>query len=68
MTVNEYKIRYETILKLELPTVERKQMLAGLLLDMERASEMTIFEDKELEQESKEMSDLYREVFFNFLT
>lgn len=63
MTVNEYQTRYETISKLELSAAERKEMLVGLLVDIERASKIILPENELLKQEVGKLNDLYREVF-----
>ena len=67
MRVDEYETRHETILKLDLPVVEKNKMLLGLLSDIERASKMPIPKNEALEQENEKLNSLYRKVLKSFL-
>lgn len=67
MRVDDYKIRYNTILKLKLTNVEKTKMLMNLLTDLERSSQLQIPNNNALNQENEEIRALYREVLKSFV-
>lgn len=65
MTPKEYNTRYETILNMKLDECERQKLLAGLLVDLERAFQPSLYESKIAELENEELHGLYRKVLLN---
>lgn len=65
MTPKEYNTRYETILNMKLDECERQKLLAGLLVDLERAFQPSFHESKIAELENDEFYVLYRKVLQN---
>lgn len=65
MTPKEYNTRYETILNMKLDECERQKLLAGLLVDLERAFQPSLYESEIAELENEELHGLYRKVLLN---
>lgn len=65
MTVDEYNTRYETILNMKIIECERQKLLAGFLVDLERAFRSSLYKSKIAEQENEEFYNLYRKVLVN---
>lgn len=65
MTPKEYNTRYETILNMKLDECERQKLLAGLLVDLERAFQPSLYESEIAEKENEEIYNLYRKVLVN---
>lgn len=65
MTPKEYNTRYETILNMKLDECERRKLLAGLLVDLERAFQPSLYESEIAEKENEEIYNLYRKVLVN---
>lgn len=65
MTPKEYNTRYETILNMNVTECDRQKLLAGLLVDLERAFQPSLYENKIAELENEELYGLYRKVLLN---
>ncbi|MGE6416086.1 DUF5839 family protein [Planococcus kocurii] len=66
MRIQEYRTRYETLLKMEWTSVERSKMLLGLLGDIERSANLLTSTSETQESEREELRALYREVLMSF--
>lgn len=62
MKTKEYKIRYKTILSMELTEIEKVQMVVGFLADIERVLASPANKSELLFEEKEKLRAFYREV------
>lgn len=66
MRIKEYQTRYQTILSMTLTDIERTQMILGLLEDIERSINLSIYNNAMMKEEQEELRTFYRKVLQNF--
>jgi len=62
MTLNEYYQRYETIMSIPIPPIERDKMLSNLMIELEAAFEIPTIKDQSWEKEYADVHTLYFKV------
>ncbi|MDJ0333569.1 hypothetical protein [Planococcus sp. S3-L1] len=66
MRIREYQTRYQTILSMTSTDIERAQMMLGLLEDIERSINLSIYNNAMMKEEQEELRAFYRKVLQNF--
>ncbi|WP_211656073.1 hypothetical protein [Planococcus alpniumensis] len=66
MRIREYQTRYQTILSMTSTDIERAQMILGLLEDIERSINRSIYNNAMMKEEQEELRTFYRKVLQNF--
>lgn len=66
MRIREYQTRYQTILSMTSTDIERAQMILGLLEDIERSINLSIYNNAMMKEEQEELRTFYRKVLQNF--